>query len=62
MVTHIEESRERNFLLWLEIPFVQLSTQYRVSLLQCVSAGSPGSDGHAQERHAGDVSLASASM
>lgn len=59
MVTHIEESRESNFLLWLEIPFVQVSTQYHVALLQCLSAGSPGPDGYT---HAGDASLARASM
>lgn len=57
MVTHIEESRESNFLLWLEIPFVQVSTRYSVS--PSVSAGSPGSDGHTQ---AGDVPIASASV
>lgn len=33
MVTHIEETRESNFFLWLEIPFVQVSTQYHISLL-----------------------------
>lgn len=57
MVTHIEESRESNFLLWLEIPFMQGSTQYRVSLLKCIAVGPPGSDGHT---HADDGSLATA--
>lgn len=56
MVTHIEESRESNFLLWLEMPFVQESTQRGVCLRRCISAGSPGSDGRTR---AGDVSPAS---